>query len=145
MILFFSPIHTSSLSSRGTRSHLQVLHARHVGVDALNQRSVRCGVRQIHRQHLLSLGFQPFQLGTLVEILLLGQGLHEVVDAIEAVLDLREIGLDVLAGREIGRTLSYGSQFQRVCLPVVAVQLRNELVPPVVVHLGRVEVLRHVA
>lgn len=83
----------------------------HVGIDALNQRSIRCGMRQIGHQHFLCLGFQPLQLGTLVEILLLGQSLHEVVDAVKTILDLREIWLNVFALREICHALSYGPQF----------------------------------
>jgi hypothetical protein len=128
-----------------SRSQLEVLDERHVGIDAFDEGGVGGGVREVGGEHLLGLHLESLQLVAFIEVLLLGEVVDEVVDALEAVLNLHEVGLDVGARRELGSAVPNGPELQSVRLPVVVVQLLHELVALLVVHLRRVEVLRHVA
>lgn len=92
-------------------SHLHVLHAAHVLVDALDQRGVRGRVRQVGLQHVLCLHLQSLHLRALREVLLLGQVVQQVIDPLERVFNLHEVGLDILAVRDLGCAFSNGSPF----------------------------------
>jgi hypothetical protein len=102
-------------------------------------------MREVGLQHLLRLYSQPLELVALGEVLLLRVVLDEVVDAVEAVLDLREVRLDVFAGGEGRSCLADGFELEGISLPVVVVELVDELFALVVVQLGGVEVLGVVA
>jgi hypothetical protein len=58
-------------------------------------------VREVGGEHLLGLHLESLELVAFIEVLLLGEVVDEVVDALEAVLNLHEVGLDVGARREL--------------------------------------------
>lgn len=92
-------------------SHLHVLHAAHVLVDALDERGVGGRVREVGLQHVLSLHLQALHLRALREVLLLGQVVQQVVNPLEGVFYLHEVGLDVLAVGDLGCAVPNGSPF----------------------------------
>lgn len=102
-------------------------------------------MRQVGLQHVLGLHLQALHFGALREVLLLGQVVQQVVDPLEGVLDLHEVGLHVLAVGDLCGAFSDGSPLRGIGLPVVAAELGDELVTLLIVHLGSVEVLGHVA
>lgn len=102
-------------------------------------------MREVGMKHLIDLLLQSLQFVALLEVPLLGVVLDEVVDPVEGILDLRETRLDVARGREGGCCLADGFEFEGVGLPAVVVELVDELVPLLVVELGRIEILCVVA
>lgn len=91
---------------------------------------------QVGIQHLLSLYFQSFQLIAFVEVLLLRQVVNQIIDALEAVLDLDKVRLDVAAGGEGNGAVPNGLELEGIDFPVVVAKLGDELFSLLVVHLG---------
>ncbi len=127
------------------RSCGHVLHEDDVGIDAFDEGGIGGGVCEVGLQHLLSFHFESFEFVALGEVLLLRVGLDEVVDAIEAVLDLSEVGLDIFAVGEGGSGLANRLELESISFPVIIVKVIDELFALFVVEFGSIEVLGVVA
>ena len=126
-------------------SRLYTLHLQNIVVYPIVQTSVWFRVSYVLRQHVLRLHLYPLQLVALLKLLLVCQRLYYAVHTLERVLQLGEVGFNKWAVRQGSSALSDRPDLHSVGLPVVVLEVVDELVPLLVVHFDGVEILGHVA